>query len=87
MRVTVSAWPSSGCPNGRNVSVSYIRTAACFIVVALHAVANSLRDEETPMAIDCRSRYSIPGVHCKKAATEINTYLVAVAKYFFYLWP
>lgn len=56
MRVTVRVWPSSGRPNGRNVSVSYIRTAACFIVVALHAVANSLRDEETPMAMDWRSR-------------------------------
>lgn len=52
MRVTVRAWPSRGCPNGRKFSVSYILTVACFALAALHAVAISLRDEETPMVID-----------------------------------
>jgi hypothetical protein len=86
MRVTVRVWPSSGCPNGRNVSVSYIRIAACFIDVALHAVANSLRDEETPMAIDYRSGV-IDTWSVLEEAADIKTHLVAVTKYFFYLWP
>lgn len=53
MPVAVNECPASGSPTGRHFSVSYTRTTACSGVVALQAVAASLRLEETAREMDC----------------------------------
>jgi hypothetical protein len=60
-----------------------MRTVACFAVVALHAVANSLRDDETATVMDCRGHV----VNVIFDLKESKTNFIAVTKDLLYFWP
>lgn len=52
MSVTVRLWPSRGCPNGLNRSVSKSLTTACSADVDLHAVAMRVLEFDTVSVMD-----------------------------------